>query len=115
MTKGSRDSSVVRAPDLWLKGHNHGFEFLQEWQENFLLQGKLSVVLFQYSFHACVTAVKDPGHSAKSAGSRLQLNMHVPYVYIYGFVWSDMGHGCMVYTQSAKTAAVNVAPAMSVL
>ena len=24
--------------------------------------------------------VKDPGHSAKSAGSRLQLNMHAPYV-----------------------------------
>ena len=24
--------------------------------------------------------VKDPGHSAKSAGGRLQLNMHTPYV-----------------------------------
>ena len=24
--------------------------------------------------------VKDPGHSAKSAGSRLQLNTHIPYV-----------------------------------
>ena len=24
--------------------------------------------------------VKDPGHSAKSAGGRLQLNTHVPYV-----------------------------------
>ena len=24
--------------------------------------------------------VKDPGHSAKSAGSRLQLNTHTPYV-----------------------------------
>ena len=24
--------------------------------------------------------VKDPGHSAKSAGSRLQLNTHTPYI-----------------------------------
>ena len=24
--------------------------------------------------------VKNPGHSAKSAGGRLQLNMHTPYV-----------------------------------
>ena len=24
--------------------------------------------------------VKDPGHSAKSAGGRLQLNMHTPYL-----------------------------------
>ena len=24
--------------------------------------------------------VKDPGHSAKSAGGRLQLNMHAPYI-----------------------------------
>ena len=24
--------------------------------------------------------IKDPGHSAESAGGRLQLNMHTPYV-----------------------------------
>ena len=49
--------------------------------------------------------VKDPGHSAKSAGSRLQLNTHAPYV--CGFAWSDMVHGCMVYTERAETAAVS--------
>ena len=39
-------------------------------------------VLFRYPFHPRVTAVarKDPGHSAKSAGGRLQLNTHTPYV-----------------------------------
>ena len=26
--------------------------------------------------------VKDPGHSAKSADGRLQLNTHAPYVYV---------------------------------
>ena len=52
---GSGDSSVVRAPDSWLKGHR--FESLQERWENFLLQGQLSVLLFWYPFHPCVTAV----------------------------------------------------------
>ena len=37
-----RDSSVVRAPDLWLKGR--GFESLLEQWENFLLPGRLSVL-----------------------------------------------------------------------
>ena len=53
---GSGDSSVVRAPDSLLKGC--AFEPLQEWQENFLLLGQLSLLtLFQYSFHPRVTAV----------------------------------------------------------
>ena len=39
---GGGDSSVVTAPDSWLKGH--GFESLLEWRDNFLLQGRLSVL-----------------------------------------------------------------------
>ena len=39
---GSRDTSVVRAPDSWSKGR--GFKSLLEWWENFLLQGQLSVL-----------------------------------------------------------------------
>ena len=37
---------------------------------------------FRYPFHPRVSAVarKDPGHSAESAGGRLQLNTHAPYV-----------------------------------
>ena len=35
---------------------------------------------FGVRFHPCVTAIKDPGHSAKSAGGRLQLNTHTPHV-----------------------------------
>ena len=49
--------------------------------------------------------VKDPGHPAKRTGGRLQLNTHAPYV--CGFAWSDMVHGCMVYTECAETAAVS--------
>ena len=51
------------------------------------------------------THVKDPGPSAKSAGGRLELNTHTPYV--CGFAWSDMLHGCMVYTERAEMAAVS--------
>ena len=39
---GGGDSSVVRAPDSWLKGR--GFESLLERRENFLLQCRLSVL-----------------------------------------------------------------------
>ena len=49
--------------------------------------------------------VKDPGHSAKSAGGRLQLNTHAPYV--CGLARSDMVYGCMVYTERAEMAAVS--------
>ena len=50
------DSSVVRAPDSWSKGH--GFESLQERRENFLLQGHfLCWLLFRYLFHPRVTTV----------------------------------------------------------
>ena len=41
MLTGSGNSSVVQASDLWLKGL--GFKYLQE---NFLLQGQLSVTHF---------------------------------------------------------------------
>ena len=60
-----------------------------------------------------IRSIKDPNHSVKSAGGRLQLNMHAPY--ICGFAWSEMVHGCMVYTERAKMAEFQVAPAMSVL
>ena len=45
------------------------------------------------------------GHSARSAGGRLQLNTYAPY--ICSFARSGMVHGCMVYTERAETAAVS--------
>ena len=64
-------------------------------------------LLFRYPFHPLVTAVarKRPRLSAKSAGGRLPLNTHTPYV--CGFAWSYMVHGCMVYTERAEMAAVS--------
>ena len=58
--------------------------------------------------------VKDPGHSAESAGGRLQLNTHTPYV--CGFAGSDMVQGCMVRRQQRQgRLQLYVAPAMSAL
>ena len=60
-------------------------------QKNFLFQSQLSVLTH---FSICFTSVllqshiKDPGHSAKSAGGRLPLNAHTPY--ICGFKQSDI-------------------------
>ena len=86
---------MVRAPDSWLKGR--GYESLQEQRKNFLLQGQLKFLcwlLFRYPFLPRVTAAarkRPPGHSAKSAGSRLQLTrMHLTYVALHEVTW------CMV-------------------
>ena len=50
----------------------------------------------------------------KSAGGRLQLSTHTPYV--CGFAWCDMVHGCMVYTELApRRLQFHVAPAMPAL
>ena len=54
----------------------------------------------------------DPGHSAKNAGSRLQLNMHVPYV--CGFAWSDVTWRMIVWCMQnvLRQQQFHVAPAM---
>ena len=61
-------------------------------------------LLFWYLFHSCITAVahKRSWSSCQSAGGRLQINTHTPYV--CGFAWNDIVHGCMVYTERAETA-----------
>ena len=92
----SRDSSVVRALDSWLKGR--GFESLQEWRENlFSRVNFLCWLLFQYPFHPRVTAVACKRSWSFCQKCRWQLNTHTPYV--CGFAWSDMVHGCMVHTE----------------
>ena len=70
--------------------------------------------LFWYLFHHHVTAVscKISRHSAKSAGGRLQLNIHAPWV--CGFAWSDMTWCIVVWcTQNMpRWQQFQVAPAM---
>ena len=74
-------------------------KLLQERREIFFSRVNfLCWLLFRYPFHPRVTAVA-------RAGGRLQLNTHTPYV--CGFAWSDMVHGCMVYTEHAEMPAVS--------
>jgi len=117
---GSGDSSVVRAPDSWLKGR--WFESPQERRESFLvffLQGQLSVptlisVTVPPSCY-CSSTLKILVILPKvQVAARLQLNTRPPYV--CGFAWSDMVHGCMVYTELAsRRQQFPVAPDMSAL
>ena len=102
---------VVRSSDSWSKGR--GFEFRQERRENFLLQGQLSVLTYIGIRSTPVYHVKDPGHSAKSVGGRLQLNMHAPYT--CGFAWSNMVRACMYTKIAPGWQQFHVAPTMPAL
>ena len=51
--------------------------------------------------------VKDSGHSAKSAGGRLQLKHACTFRLWLYMKWRDMVYGYMVYTERAETAAVS--------
>ena len=85
-------------PTVQLQLYNGSVERISFSRVNFL-----SWLLFRYPFHPRVTAVHVKGQ--KYSGGRLQLNTHAPYV--CGFAWSDMVHGCMVYTERAETVAVS--------
>ena len=52
-------------------------------QETFLFQGQHSCSYFSIQSTPLIPQqhVKTLGHSAKSAGGKLQLNTHAPYVY----------------------------------
>ena len=57
------------------------YNFLKERRANFLLQGQLSILtLISVAYVPPQWHVKDPGHFAKSAGGRSQLNTPAPCV-----------------------------------
>ena len=72
---GSRDSLCVRAPDLWSKGCE--FQSWQRGRKIFFFRVSFVCWLF-FSVHSTLMQwhVKNPGHSAKSTGGRLHLNLH---------------------------------------
>ena len=78
-TARSQDSLSVRAPESWSKGWE--FESRLEQRENCLPRCQLCVLILILCRSIPVLPewhVKDPGHSAKSAGGRLHLNTHTP-------------------------------------
>jgi len=93
-----------RVADLWSKGLRS--ESLQEWWDNFLLQGQLPVLtLISVSVPPHVTAVARKRSWSFCQKCRWQVTAKHAYTFcICGFAWSDMVHGCMVYTEQAKTA-----------
>ena len=96
-------STVVRVPDSWLKGCR--FESLQEQQENFLLRGRLSVLLFWYPFHPRVTAVARK--RSRSFCQKCRWQVTAKHAYTLRMCLCMKWHGCMVYTERAETAAVS--------
>ena len=110
---GSRESSVVEqwTHDQKVTGSSPGRGGRIFLNSRFNL---LCWLLVRYLLHPHVTTAshKRPCHSAKSAGSRLQLNTHAPST--PGFKWSDkLEHGCMVYTEHVpRCQQFHVAPAM---
>ena len=68
--------------------------------------------LFWYPFHPVLPQqyLKDPAHSAESAGGRLQLNTHALFIHMWLCMkWRDMVPACMVYTKHACTLYTYVA------
>ena len=73
-------------------------------------------LLFRYPFHPRVTTVarKRSRSFCQKCRWQVTLNTHTPYV--CGFAWSDMVHGCMVYTALApRWQQFHVAPATPAL
>ena len=101
------DSSVVRAPDSKLKGR--GFEYLLERQENFLLQGRLSVLTpISVSVPPRVTAVARKRSRSFCQNCRWQVTAKHAYTLR---MWLCMKwHGAWLYSVHricTETAAVS--------
>ena len=96
---GSGDSSVVRAPNSWLKGHR-----FESWQENFPLQNLfvLFLILVYVSPPCCHSSTYKI--SAILPKVQVAVNVRAPNVGqgVGGFAWSDVAW-CMVVwcTQNA--------------
>ena len=103
-TCGDRDSSEVRAWDSWSKGLGFEFEYQQKWWDNFLLQGKLSVLIFQYPFHPHGTTVACKRSWSFCQKCRQQVTAkHACILPMWLCIkWQcKVVHGWMVYTELA--------------
>ena len=112
----SEDNSVVRAPDSWSKRSR--VRVPAEAAGDFSFPGLTFCADFYFGIRFSPVLpqlhVKYPGHSAKSAGGRLQLNTHSPNIRLCCFAWSDVTW-CMVVwcTRNApRWQQFHVAPAM---
>ena len=71
-------------------------------------------LLFRYPFHPRVTTVAHKRSRSFCQKHRWQVT--AKHTYICGFAWSDMVHGCMVFTELvSRWLQFHVAPAMPAL
>ena len=101
---GSRDSSVVRVPDSWLKGHR--FESLQEWQK-FIYQLTFCTDSFRYPFHPHVTVVACKRPWSFCQKCRCQVTAEHPWTLHVLLCMKWHGAWFYVYMECAETAAVS--------
>ena len=76
----------------------------------FLCRVSFHADLFWYPFHAHATAVSckrsQCNHPAQKVHVAGYSQMHMRPTYVAFYKWHEMVHGCMVYTEYAKMAAV---------
>ena len=83
----------------------------QEWWENFLLQGQLSVLLFWYSFHPCVTTVACKRSWSFCRKCRWQVTAKHTYMALNEVTLSTGARLNGVHRTCTETATFHVAPA----
>ena len=81
------------------------FVWMATWALSFLAQ----YLLFRHPFHPHVMAVECKSSQSLCQKSRWQVTAKCAFILCTWFCmkWRDMVHGCMVYTECAKTAAVS--------
>ena len=106
--RGSRDSSVVRVPGSWSKGHG----FKPSWSSRRMFFSRVTFLcwfLFWCPFHPCVAAVAHKRSRSFCQKCRWQVTAkHACTLHMWLCMkWCDVVHGCMVCTERTETAAVS--------
>ena len=101
MEKCSRDSMLVRAEDSWSKSLNPGRS-----RRRIFFSTVNSVCWLLFCVHSTPVFlqwhVKDPSHSAKSAGGRLHLNTHTPLTQQSGLTMLLSMHSVGTYQEMSS-------------
>ena len=96
-----------RVADLWSKGLTLRSESLQEWRDNFLLQGQLSLLTL------ILVSVPPACYCQKCRGLVTAKHTCIPCIWLQIKWYCKLMHGCMVYTElELRWQLFHLAPAM---
>ena len=116
--------SIIRGAGIaqWLECWTHDWKVMGSnpcWSGGKIFFSRVDFLcwlLFRYPFHPCVTAVARKRSWSFCQKCRWQVTAKHAYTLHMWFAWSDMEHGCMVYTGLApRWLQFHVAPAMPAL